>query len=314
MPAPDRPLTVAIDGNWPDLDDAIRFLTPGGAGAWGRTRFGRPEAHPEAHVLVLLNAPPRPMTLVAPPDRVWLAIGEPPTPYHRPLHVGQGRGTVVVTCDPAVARDPALAAERRYVLEPPVLRTWQVRQPIEALARLDRIEKSRPLSWITSAQRWMPGHRRRLAFLRAIHGRIDFDLYGRGFRPIEDKWQGLAPYRYSIAFENALAPGYFSEKLMDCFCALTMPIYVGAPDIERFFPAEAMVRIDPADPDAVERIREAVASDRRERALDALREARRRVLYERNMFARLDALIRARIGPAAPAMRQELQPVRLGPA
>ena len=62
----------------------------------------------------------------------------------------------------------------------------------------------------------LAGHRYRLEFLRRLREHIDLDLYGRGFAPIEDKWQALAPYRYSIAFENAAAPYYFTEKIMDC--------------------------------------------------------------------------------------------------
>ena len=33
---------------------------------------------------------------------------------------------------------------------------------------------------------------------------MPFDLFGRGFHPIADKWDGIAPYRYSIAFENSI--------------------------------------------------------------------------------------------------------------
>ncbi len=45
-----------------------------------------------------------------------------------------------------------------------------------------------------------------------MRDQIAFDLYGRGFRHIDDKWEGIAPYRYSIAFENSLATSYFGRS------------------------------------------------------------------------------------------------------
>lgn len=40
-------------------------------------------------------------------------------------------------------------------------------------------------------------------------------------------------YKFSIAFENALHPGYTSEKIFSSFQANTVPIYWGNPDISR---------------------------------------------------------------------------------
>jgi hypothetical protein len=46
-----------------------------------------------------------------------------------------------------------------------------------------------------------------MKFLRKIQkNNLEFDLYGRGFCSIEDKWDGLAPYRYSLAIENFSGP------------------------------------------------------------------------------------------------------------
>jgi hypothetical protein len=35
--------------------------------------------------------------------------------------------------------------------------------------------------------------------------------------------------------------GYVSEKIFDCFFAGTIPIYLGAPDIERYVPPETFI-------------------------------------------------------------------------
>ncbi len=301
-------IKVAIHANW-DIESAIRYLTPGGSGRWDSVQFAPAVEMPAPDFALILNTPASPvLELILPPERVWFGIGEPPdfSAYHR----GQGEGTVVLTCDAAlVARPPA---ERRYILAPPILRSWHVLRGFDALAdegpaRIGPLDKSKLLSWVTSDKEWLRGHRLRMRFLRAIRGRLDFDLYGRGFDPIADKWDGIAPYRYSIAFENSAAPHYFSEKLMDCFLCRTLPIYYGSPEIARYFPARSILPLDPGDPRAPDRIREIVASDLWRERRDALEEARRLVLHEHNMFARLARLMRAEAEkPASPA-----RPIRI---
>jgi hypothetical protein len=132
-----------------------------------------------------------------------------------------------------------------------------------------------------------PGHQARQQFLDRITGNIDFDLYGRGYAYLDDKWDGLAPYRYSFVVENHQNDLYWSEKIMDCFLAWTMPIYFGARRITDFFPAEAMIRIDLDDPDVLDNIKSAISDDRWGKNLDAIQEARRRVLNEHHILAQL---------------------------
>lgn len=89
----------------------------------------------------------------------------------------------------------------------------------------------------------------------------DFDLYGHGWGqrhptvgerehrqamrayrgPAPHKLQTLGQYRFAFAHENSQFPGYISEKLFDCFFAGCVPLYLGAPDIERHVPRETFV-------------------------------------------------------------------------
>ena len=39
---------------------------------------------------------------------------------------------------------------------------------------------------------------------------LDFDLFGRGYRPINNKIEGLKDYRYSIVIENSKSDYYFT--------------------------------------------------------------------------------------------------------
>ncbi|MCC7275038.1 MAG: hypothetical protein IT561_20390 [Alphaproteobacteria bacterium] len=304
---------MAVHENWRDFPEALQFLTPGGRGAMGRVRFAPASEMPDADFVLVLNSPQTDgTTVICPPERLWFACGEPPERYHAAMHFGQGEGTVVLTCAAGIGRDPRFAARRTYITTLPMLRTWKVRRPVEMLDRMATVEKSRDLSWVTSNLRLVPGHVRRLQFLERLQGRVPFDLFGHGFAPIADKWDGVAPYRYSIAFENSAHPGYFSEKIMDCFVCLTMPIYVGTPAIGRFFPSGSFVTIDPDDPDVMGRIAAIVASDRRERAIDALKEARRLVLRRYNIFMQLARLMVARMAPPTPPRTFTLRRQRYG--
>lgn len=61
-----------------------------------------------------------------------------------------------------------------------------------------------------------------------------FDLYGRGWgdfaKECDDKLESLRQYNFCLCFENGSYPGYVTEKIIDCFVAGTIPIYVGPKD------------------------------------------------------------------------------------
>jgi Glycosyltransferase family 10 (fucosyltransferase) C-term len=299
------PKTIArCYSQWPDFDEALAFLTPGGRGEWGSVVFVQDDnAAPDWHVI--FNYPPTEIEIEAPANRVIFAVGEPPVMAFRPLHLGQGPGTIVMTSEEALAK--RRSPPRRYRIEPCMTRSWSVKKTLDELRRPQALQKPKRLSWVTSSKATLAGHRYRLEFLRRLRERIDLDLYGRGFAPIEDKWQALAPYRYSIAFENAAAPYYFTEKIMDCFVAETVPLYFGSPWIGRFFPEEALIVIDPGDPDVFDKIAEVVASDLYRRNRDAIIEAKRRTLEIYNIFARLALFMTETTEEPSPPVRMKFK-------
>jgi hypothetical protein len=190
----------------------------------------------------------------------------------------------------------------RYEPSHPAL-PWHVGKTLDELRSIGPPEKTRSLSWVTSRLTQLPGHRARLQFLDSLQKEVDFDLFGRGFTPIADKWDGLAPYRYSIAIENHSNPLYWTEKLFDCFLSWTLPIYHGCTRIENFFPTESVVQIDPSHPSAIERVKEVIASDLWEQRVDAIGEARNRLLERFQLFPFVSNQIRAdcsRRGPGDP--------------
>ena len=64
----------------------------------------------------------------------------------------------------------------------------------------------------------------------------------------------LTDYRYNIAIENYIDDYYFTEKLLNCFASMTVPIYCGAPKIHEFFNIDGIITIKPTDLDNLEKI------------------------------------------------------------
>jgi hypothetical protein len=56
-----------------------------------------------------------------------------------------------------------------------------------------------------------------------------------------DKRDTISKYKFSLCLENVVYPGYITEKIIDCFVAGVVPVYLGAPDIEDFIPKDAFI-------------------------------------------------------------------------
>lgn len=287
---------VRLIKNWTRPD--LMRQTPGGQGEWAGIRFTE-EPAAACDYAVVLNFVPEPVTVACPPGHVWALMQEPPVHTFADLHRAGAVFSRVYTTD-------ARLQGRRYVQSQPAL-PWHVNRSYDELRAMPVPEKPRRLSWITSSAAQLAGHRARLAFLDRLRSEVEFDLYGRGFHYIEDKWDGLAPYRYSIAVENFRSPTYWTEKIADCFLSWTLPIYSGCTRIDDYFPPESVVQIDLDDPDAVERVREVAESDLWRERLDAIAEARELVLNRYQLFPFLAAEIRAQEARAGAGRMQPVE-------
>lgn len=61
--------------------------------------------------------------------------------------------------------------------------------------------------------------------------------------PVKDKLTFCRNYKFNIAFENSVALGYTTEKIMQAYAAQSLPIYYGNPAIDTDFRLESMVRV-----------------------------------------------------------------------
>ncbi|MBM2822232.1 MAG: hypothetical protein HW413_978 [Thermoleophilia bacterium] len=96
---------------------------------------------------------------------------------------------------------------------------------------------------------WAPGSLRRLsrrARLRWHRFRPPSDPVWKAVRhayrgPVDSKAQTMSGYTFAICFENMVLEGWITEKIFDCLFCGTVPVYLGAPDIERWVPPECFI-------------------------------------------------------------------------
>ena len=178
------------------------------------------------------------------------------------------------------------------------------------LGELPGVPKERELSVICSAQSATPGHQQRLRFVTALkeHFQDRLDWYGNGIQPISTKWEGLVPYRYSIAIENHMAINVVTEKLWDPLLAYTLPLYVGAPNARELLHADSFVELSIADLNgSIETIESLLSENLYEARINAISEARAEILGPLNVYSRIAGLAHEWAG------RGEERTVRLEP-
>jgi len=154
--------------------------------------------------------------------------------------------------------------------------------------------KAKRISVVCSTKRRLKRHRARLHLLKQLAAAFpdDIDIYGRGFRPIGDKADVIAPYRYHIVLENSDCPHFWTEKLADAYLGYALPVFSGCANVTDYFLERSMVRL-PAIGDidaAVRTVRELLAADPWEDRLDAIRSARAELIERQNIFSLIERL------------------------
>ena len=139
-------------------------------------------------------------------------------------------------------------------------------------------------------------HKARHSFCHWLLQEIpEMDLFGHGYRPLQQKYHALDPYRFHLAIENYRGPHHWTEKLADPFLSGSFPFYYGCTNIRDYFPAESLLEIDLFDRSAaLDLMRGAITNagfyeSRRE----ALHEARRLVLNDYNLLQMIELFVLA---------------------
>jgi hypothetical protein len=284
-----------------NLKHPLLLQTPGGCGQWKDATFILNEEVAECDAWIVYEGLFGKETTHCPANQVMLITGEPSD-----IHIYEPGW--LRSFDRVRTVQPDITHPRRAVGHTAL--PWYLGPGYDQLSSGDFPAKTDDISVICSNKAMIGGHRRRLRFVERLLELSPMPRFGRGFRDLPDKWEGLAPFRYSLAVENSRHDHYWTEKIADCFLAGTVPIYWGAPNIRDYFPEEAMILIDTLDPVEVARIIKTEATpEAYQRRLPALLEAKRRVLEEYNLFEVAYQMVKAGHGNT-PAVPVTLSPER----
>jgi len=266
--------------------------TLGGRGVWDNIQFTTDTVE-DCDFLIMLNNVMKTETRArCPKENVWAIMQEPYMKGHSDWMVEKHEFFARVFTHYIPSNDG------KYVSSQPAV-PWHVDKTFDELISAGIPSKSKQLSAIVGESMDLPGHVKRRQFLDRITGHQDLklDLYGRGINFIEDKWDALAPYRYSLAIENTSCPDYWTEKIADCFLSWTVPIYYGCMNIEDYFPEGSFHRIDIEQPEeSLREIKRIVNGADWERYIPALEEARNLVLYRYQIFPYVSEMIHSQSG------------------
>lgn len=176
--------------------------------------------------------------------------------------------------------------QHRSILETYFFPKWHIQKSLPFLEGFI-FEKQKNLSAIISDKVEFGEQKKRYALINRLKGHFKegLDWFCRGENPIDDKWDGLSQYKYSIAIENGSYPGYFTEKLLDNLLAGCVTFYWGAPDIHRYFPKELVIPIPIDDfEQAISIIESHFKAGHYEAVCENFTDVRRTILYEYQFY------------------------------
>jgi hypothetical protein len=253
---------------------------------WGPFRFHVDTDVAHCDAWVVFESLSRTEHTHCPPENVFFIAGEPdaigayqPAFLDQFEHVVSGRNDLL----------------HRHQIRLQQGHPWFVEKSFDELTIMPPLHKTREISVISSDKAFTKGHRARLEFVRALQRRFGdrVDVWGRGLRDFDQKWDVLAPYRYAIVLENFAGDDFLTEKLPDALLAYCFPIYYGCTNVDRYLADDATLRIDIDNPEAS---LEAVAAlietpGEYERRLDGIARARQYYLHQLQFFANLAGVL-----------------------
>ena len=267
--------------------------TPGLSGTWKNYRFYINQDIEECDFwIVFSKGQKQNETSKVSPDNLIFITGEPAPIYHYSKR-GIRQYAKVIACrkdikHPGLIYDqPGQPWHLGRIINPDG--SFSFVKDYDYFKNNDQYSKKKKLiSVISSNKAFTKGHNDRIKFVQQIKKYFGdkVDVFGRGINEIEDKWDAVANYKYHIALENSSVLDYWSEKLTDSYLAEAFPFYYGCKNIDKYFSAGCYIPIDIYDVDkTIKIIEKAIAEDVFENSADLLKEAKRRVLDEYNIFA-----------------------------
>lgn len=163
---------------------------------------------------------------------------EPPSILHQIYNNDFSSFTIVLTfSNELLKRDPS-----KFKFCPSSCNCWINEEDVKIH------EKSKIVSIIASSKNYAEGHILRHNVIRECSDKLKReDVFGGGYKTIENKIIGCKDYAFQIVIENSKLDYYFTEKIIDVFATGCVPIYWGCPSIGNFFNINGILTFDTVD-------------------------------------------------------------------
>lgn len=223
-----------------DSEDVNRYylrLTPGSKGVIKDFEFIFNKDIQDSDYIVVFDSILTPINLTIPKDRVIFVAGEPSSIKNYDQSFLDQFGHVL-TCQKRIKH------ESKFLVSPG--HSWFSKKSYDELVEINKISKTKLLSIVASNKTFTKGHKDRFDFCIKLKEHLGdrADIFGRGFNDFENKWDVIAPYKYSISIENCKEMHWITEKLGDCFTSHTFPFYMGAPNIGNYYDKRSYKLVD----------------------------------------------------------------------
>jgi hypothetical protein len=280
-------------GSKANEESGFRLQSKNNEAIWGSCSFTFNPLEKDYDWLVIIDdvpkiTPNRVETLSCPKENTILVTTEPTTITRYGRAFAKQFHYLITNQDEKVLPHPnAMRSQTGNV--------WYYGKDYDSVVSVTHPNKTKKISTVCSnKQQGHTIHKLRYDFTKIMEERIpELERYGRGFKWIETKAEALDDYEFHVAIENHFAPHVWTEKLADAFLGFTVPIYYGCPNVYDYFPKDSLIQIDLYDVEgSITKIKKIIATEGEyERRLDAVKEARRRVIEEYNLLAMINNIV-----------------------
>ncbi|MEW6552119.1 MAG: glycosyltransferase family 10 [Campylobacterota bacterium] len=264
-------------------DRSFEIYSPKNSMKWGDYTFTEDKVK-ECDYIVVLNTPKKREKIISSPNNTIAIMQEP---YHK-----GDTDWMDSQLEPYkyifTNHIPSKFNKNSKIIKSHGALPWHVLRSYDELKAITNPpNKTDIISCIASNLTRWPGHKKRVQFINYIkqNNILNIDFYGKGTKFIEDKWNAIAQYKYSIVIENNDIPDYWTEKISDVYLGYTLPFYFGCTNLDKYFPKNSYIWIDINNPEnAMQTIHNAINNNEWEKRLPSIIEARNKVLDEYNLL------------------------------
>lgn len=262
---------------------------------WGNCTFHINEEIEECDFFIVYGGLLRNESVLCPKENTILITNEPPSVKDYKKEFTDQFGTVI-TCNRNIKHKNVVYSQQAlpwwvgHKITPQSNETHTYSKTYNELKSIQLPTKTKVISVVASNKQFTRGHRKRykLALKLKEYFGDSIDVFGIGTNQVEDKWDAIAPYKYSIVIENTVYKDYWSEKLSDAFLGFSYPIYLGCPNIEKYFSPKSLSLINDLSFKQITKIIERlIQNNTYEKSIEEIEKARLLILDHYQLFPML---------------------------